>query len=47
MTQLTAIITPSPQVFINFAMENTDLETTPIQSQEDTESLDSIEAVKS
>uniref|UniRef100_A0A3B3IKP6 ATP binding cassette subfamily A member 12 n=1 Tax=Oryzias latipes TaxID=8090 RepID=A0A3B3IKP6_ORYLA len=35
------------EVFINFAMGNTDLETTPIQNEEDSKSLDSIEAVKS
>uniref|UniRef100_A0A8C8DMQ6 ATP-binding cassette, sub-family A (ABC1), member 12 n=1 Tax=Oryzias sinensis TaxID=183150 RepID=A0A8C8DMQ6_9TELE len=35
------------EVFINFAMGNTDLETTPIQNDEDTKSLDSIKAVKS
>ncbi|RVE58102.1 hypothetical protein OJAV_G00206000 [Oryzias javanicus] len=35
------------EVFINFAMENTDLETTPIQREEDAESLDSIKAVES
>lgn len=47
MTKLTSIITQPPQVFINFAMGNTDLETTPIQNEEDSKSLDSIEAVKS